>query len=111
MEGIQEQTNGMRGTPDVSFCADPDYGVAIYHSIEISGSAGWGKAGGTSFAAPAWAAVLAGIRQREVRHYRRICTSWPAESGIWNLSRIFMISYKGKAVYIRPGKAGICVPA
>ena len=64
MEGIQEQTNGMRGTPDVSFCADPDYGVAIYHSIEISGSAGWGKAGGTSFAAPAWAAVLAGIRQR-----------------------------------------------
>lgn len=64
MEGIREKTGGMRGTPDVSFCADPDYGVAIYHSASISGASGWGKAGGTSFAAPAWAAVLAGIRQR-----------------------------------------------
>ena len=64
MEGIREKTGGMRGTPDVSFCADPDYGVAIYHSASISGASGWGKAGGTSFAAPAWAAILAGIRQR-----------------------------------------------
>ena len=65
MEGIREKTSGMRGTPDVSFCADPEYGVAIYHSAPIFGSAGWGRAGGTSLAAPAWAAILAGIRQRK----------------------------------------------
>ncbi|MDD3192647.1 MAG: S53 family peptidase [Oscillospiraceae bacterium] len=63
MEGVREKSAGMRGTPDVSFCADPDYGVVVYQSMPMSGSSGWGKAGGTSLAAPAWAAILAGARQ------------------------------------------------
>lgn len=106
-----EKTGGMRGTPDVSFCADPDYGVAIYHSASISGASGWGKAGGTSFAAPAWAAVLAGIRQRggtsNPQDLYRLARRKPS---IWNHSHILSTSCRGKAACTRLRRAGICAP-
>ncbi|MCY6371737.1 S53 family peptidase [Clostridium ganghwense] len=56
--GITNQ-NQKRGIPDVSFLADPKTGVWIYISIPFHGYVGWIVLGGTSFSAPAWAAVIA----------------------------------------------------
>jgi hypothetical protein len=50
---------GVRTTPDVSLDADPDTGVAVYDSVGYSGQSGWFQLGGTSAAAPAWAALIA----------------------------------------------------
>ena len=49
----------VRTNPDVSFNADPNTGVAVYDSIPYSGQSGWFQVGGTSAAAPAWAALVA----------------------------------------------------
>ncbi|HEV7535827.1 MAG TPA: S53 family peptidase, partial [Acidimicrobiia bacterium] len=48
---------GMRAGPDVSLVADPHSGVAVYDSYRTS--AGWTVVGGTSAAAPMWAARAA----------------------------------------------------
>jgi subtilase family serine protease len=45
-----------RGTPDVSYDADPNTGVAVYDTY---GSSGWVEVGGTSAGAPQWAALIA----------------------------------------------------
>jgi hypothetical protein len=50
---------GVRTTPDVSFNASPNSGVAVYDSIPNSGQSGWFQLGGTSAAAPAWAGLIA----------------------------------------------------
>jgi subtilase family serine protease len=50
---------GVRTTPDVSFNADPNTGVAVYDSVPYSGQAGWFDVGGTSVAAPSWAGLVA----------------------------------------------------
>ncbi len=50
---------GVRTTPDVSFNADPNTGVAVYDSTAYSGQSGWFQVGGTSAAAPAWAGLVA----------------------------------------------------
>jgi Subtilase family len=50
---------GGRGTPDVSFDADPATGVAIYDSTPDNGQSGWFQVGGTSVGAPVWSAILA----------------------------------------------------
>jgi len=50
---------GVRTTPDVSFNADPNTGVAVYDSVPYSGQSGWFQVGGTSAAAPAWAGLVA----------------------------------------------------
>src|SRR5271157_1193193 len=50
---------GVRASPDVSFNADPNTGVAVYDSIPYSDQSGWFQIGGTSAAAPAWAALVA----------------------------------------------------
>src|SRR5262249_47969164 len=39
----------MRGTPDVSYDANPNTGFAVYDSV---GSGGWGQVGGTHARAP-----------------------------------------------------------
>jgi len=46
--------NGKRATPDVSLVADPQSGVAVYDSYQTTNS--WMTLGGTSAAAPMWAA-------------------------------------------------------
>ncbi|MCY6371738.1 S53 family peptidase [Clostridium ganghwense] len=56
--GITNQ-NQKRGIPDVSFLADPGTGVWVYISIPVEGMIEWVVLGGTSFSAPAWAAVIA----------------------------------------------------
>jgi hypothetical protein len=50
---------GVRTTPDVSFNADPNTGVAVYDSVAYGGQKGWFEVGGTSAAAPAWAGLIA----------------------------------------------------
>ena len=45
-----------RGTPDVSYDANPSTGFAVYDSY---GSGGWAQFGGTSAGAPQWAALIA----------------------------------------------------
>ncbi len=69
--GVQNQySNGMRETPDVSLDADPATGYPVYctagSSCNGSGgvfgggsSGGWLTVGGTSAAAPMWAAMIA----------------------------------------------------
>jgi hypothetical protein len=54
--GVRNDNGGLdgRSAPDVAFDADPLSGVAVYDS-----SAGWNVTGGTSFSAPAWAALIA----------------------------------------------------
>jgi subtilase family serine protease len=47
-----------RGTPDVSFDADPATGLAVYDSAGYHGQKGWFQVGGTSVSAAAWAAIL-----------------------------------------------------
>jgi len=59
-EGLPSYQNGLgltnRGTPDVSYDANPSTGVAVYDSY---GSGGWAEYGGTSVGAPQWAALIA----------------------------------------------------
>ncbi|MGA2700324.1 MAG: S53 family peptidase [Isosphaeraceae bacterium] len=50
---------GVRTSPDVSFNADPNTGVAVYDSVPYSGQSGWFQVGGTSAATPAWAGLVA----------------------------------------------------
>ncbi len=53
----QQELNHRRGVPDVSADADPNTGLAIY-------SGGWQLGGGTSAAAPLWAAITAIANQQ-----------------------------------------------
>ncbi len=48
--------NGKRSGPDVSYDADPNTGFAVYGTY---GWGGWAEVGGTSDAAPQWAALMA----------------------------------------------------
>jgi hypothetical protein len=59
----QGVVTGGRGTPDVSFDADPATGVAVYDSVGPNGQSGWFQVGGTSLGAPSWAAILASADQ------------------------------------------------
>ncbi len=51
--------NGYRANPDVSFDADPNTGVPIYDSYDFGSATPWLQIGGTSFACPAWASLVA----------------------------------------------------
>lgn len=51
-------TGQYRGTPDFSFDADPNSGVAVYDSTACNGYSGWMVFGGTSVAAPALAGIV-----------------------------------------------------
>ena len=68
--GVQNSySNGMRETPDVSLDADPATGYPVYCTAGSNctgggilgggGSGGWLTVGGTSAAAPMWAAMIA----------------------------------------------------
>jgi subtilase family serine protease len=47
-----------RGTPDLSFDADPNSGVSVYDSTPYEGQSGWWVVGGTSVSAPALAGII-----------------------------------------------------
>jgi subtilase family serine protease len=50
-----------RGTPDVSYDADPNTGVYVYDTYLLQ--PGWYQVGGTSAGAPQWAALIALVNQ------------------------------------------------
>jgi len=47
-----------RGTPDISFDANPNTGVFIYDSTPYDGASGWWIIGGTSVATPSLAGIV-----------------------------------------------------
>ena len=54
------QATGRRTIPDVAFDADPQTGASVYDSYDdTNGDGPWMKTGGTSLAAPIWAALIA----------------------------------------------------
>ncbi len=53
------QSTGYRTIPDVAFVADRSTGVAVYDSYDNTGGGPWNEMGGTSLAAPSWAALIA----------------------------------------------------
>jgi subtilase family serine protease len=55
---IPNNTN-QRGIPDVAYSGDPTAGFAVYSSHPVMGTKGWFQLGGTSAAAPQWAALFA----------------------------------------------------
>jgi hypothetical protein len=63
-DGVQD--TGDRTIPDVSFLADRSIGVAVYDSYDNTGGGPWTTMGGTSLAAPAWAALIAVADQGRV---------------------------------------------
>ena len=74
--GVQNQySNGMRETPDVSLDADPATGYPVYCTAGSNctgggvtgGSSGWLTVGGTSAAAPMWAAMVALANQQAAK--------------------------------------------
>ncbi len=60
------QSTGQRTIPDVAFQADRSIGVAVYDSYDNTGGGPWRSMGGTSLAAPAWAALIAVADQGRV---------------------------------------------
>ncbi|REK08461.1 MAG: hypothetical protein DWQ37_20300 [Planctomycetota bacterium] len=57
--GVVTQTDTFRAMPDVAFEADPNTGVPVYDTYNNPVGAPWSKVAGTSFAAPAWASLVA----------------------------------------------------
>jgi fibronectin type 3 domain-containing protein len=57
--GVVTQSTTRRTVPDISFDADPSTGVWIYDSYNNPYGGPWTGIGGTSFATPAWAAIVA----------------------------------------------------
>jgi subtilase family serine protease len=55
-----------RGVPDVAYNADPSSGVPVYTSVPYNGQTGWFQMGGTSAAAPQWAALFAIVNSQRV---------------------------------------------
>jgi len=75
--GVQNSySNGMRETPDVSLNADPNTGYNVYCTAGssctsgggVGGASGWITVGGTSAAAPMWAAMIALANQEAAQH-------------------------------------------
>jgi pro-kumamolisin-like protein len=72
---VNNDSTGYRPVPDVAANADPATGYAIYCTdtyIGCSSSGSWGGVGGTSAAAPLWAAVVADCTQ-----YIAVQTAYP----------------------------------
>jgi subtilase family serine protease len=55
---IQGIVGTKRGTPDLSFDANPETGVWVYATTPISGQTGWFIVGGTSLSSPALAGII-----------------------------------------------------
>jgi len=72
---IPDDSRGARGTPDVSYNANPGTGYAIYDSVGINGASGWFQVGGTSAATPQWAALVAIANSMRVAQRKAHLTS------------------------------------
>ncbi len=85
-----------RGTPDVSFDADPNSGVDVYDSTACEGYAGWLVFGGTSVAAPS----LSGIFNSASHFYG--ANELPTIYSIYATPSSYAVDYRD----ITSGKAG-----
>jgi subtilase family serine protease len=59
----QKELGGMRGTPDVSWNADPNTPILVYLSFFGASEAGYYTIGGTSEGSPDWAGLAADLDQ------------------------------------------------
>ncbi|HEV8062993.1 MAG TPA: hypothetical protein VGP68_24140, partial [Gemmataceae bacterium] len=57
--GVVTQSSSKRTNPDVSYDADPNTGFPVYDTYSFGTTDPWGQIGGTSDAAPQWAALIA----------------------------------------------------
>jgi hypothetical protein len=57
--GVVTQDPNFRTNPDVAYDADPNTGFPVYETVNNDPSAPWSQIGGTSDAAPQWAALIA----------------------------------------------------
>ncbi len=57
--GVVTQSSTMRTNPDVAYHADPSNGYPVYDTVNNSANSPWEQVGGTSAAAPQWAAIIA----------------------------------------------------
>ncbi len=57
--GVVTQSSTMRTNPDVSYDADPNTGFPVYDTYSFGTTDPWAEIGGTSDAAPQWAALIA----------------------------------------------------
>ncbi|MEX0979262.1 MAG: S53 family peptidase, partial [Pirellulales bacterium] len=57
--GVVTQTATQRAMPDVAFDANPSTGVPVWDTYNNDDLTPWTKVGGTSFATPAWGALVA----------------------------------------------------
>jgi hypothetical protein len=57
--GVVTQSSTRRTNPDIAYDADPNTGFPVYDSYNNPVSAPWSQFGGTSDAAPQWAALIA----------------------------------------------------
>src|SRR5262249_36845201 len=58
-KGVVTQSSTRRTTPDVAYDANPSTGFPVYDSYNNGTAAPWVQYGGTSAAAPQWAALVA----------------------------------------------------
>ena len=58
-KGIVTQTTAFRASPDVAYDSNPGTGFGVYDSYNNGSTRPWGQWGGTSDAAPQWAALIA----------------------------------------------------
>jgi hypothetical protein len=58
-KGVVTQSTARRTNPDVAYDADPNTGFPVYDSYNNGTGAPWEQVGGTSDAAPQWAALIA----------------------------------------------------
>ena len=64
--GVVTQSLTQRTIPDVAFDADPLTGVPVFDTFNNPSNTPWTEVGGTSFATPAWAAIVAVTDQGRV---------------------------------------------
>ena len=86
---------GRRGTPDVSFDANPNTGVSVYDSYPYNGESGWWTLGGTSVGAPDWAGFLAAGQAAHA-------------TALQGLATIYSGGYKTNLRDVSSGTNGLC---
>jgi subtilase family serine protease len=96
---IPEDSRGVRGIPDVSYNANPGTGYAIYDSVGISGASGWFQVGGTSAAAPQWAALIAIANSMRVTNRKAHLTS--------TNGALYLVAKASSAANFHPVTAGM----
>src|SRR5436190_5399225 len=80
-------TGGLRGSPDVSYDADPNSGVAAFDSLGDQGFKNWIQVGGTSAGSPQWAALNAIANVGRASPLSSTPTTTPTNLAIYNIAK------------------------